>query len=77
MLHNTDKAPVASLRLRAWLAAATVAATVAAGAAWAQSSQTRMPGLQLSGNQPIQIGSDRLEIRQNDNVAILSGNVTV
>lgn len=52
-------------------------ATFAAGAAFAQNSQTQMPGLQLSGNEPIQIESDKLEVRQNENIAIFSGNVTV
>ncbi|HWK68479.1 MAG TPA: LptA/OstA family protein [Rhizobiaceae bacterium] len=52
-------------------------ATFAAGAAFAQTSQTQMPGLQLSGNEPIQIESDKLEVRQNENIAIFSGNVTV
>lgn len=51
--------------------------TLAAGAALAQTSQTKMPGLQLSGNEPIQIESDKLEVRQNENIAIFSGNVTV
>lgn len=52
-------------------------ATVMAGAALAQTAQTQMPGLQLSGNQPIQIESNKLEVRQNDNTAIFSGDVTV
>lgn len=38
---------------------------------------TRMSGLQISGNQPIEIESDRLEVRENDNIAIFTGNVSV
>jgi lipopolysaccharide export system protein LptA len=62
-----------------WLGAAAglVLATLAAGGAFAQSTQTQMPGLQLSGNQPIQIESNKLEVRQNENLAIFSGDVTV
>ena len=36
-----------------------------------------MSGLKLSGDQPIQIESDKLEVRQADNVAVFTGNVTV
>jgi lipopolysaccharide export system protein LptA len=55
------------------LAAALVAA---AGAALGQSSQ-RLTGLRLTGNQPIQIESDRLEIFDKDRKAVFSGNVSV
>jgi len=34
-------------------------------------------GLRLDGDQPIQIESDKLEVREQDNVAIFTGNVTV
>ncbi|MGO4831271.1 LptA/OstA family protein [Rhizobiaceae sp. 2RAB30] len=65
-------------RTSLWLgAAAGLALTVATGTALAQSTQTQMPGLQLSGNQPIQIESNKLEVRQNENMAIFSGDVTV
>lgn len=44
----------------------------------AQSSATsQMSGLKLSGDQPIQIESDKLEVRQAESMAIFSGNVTV
>lgn len=43
-------------------------------AAPAESSVT---GLRLSGDQPIQIESDKLEVRENDSVAVFTGNVTV
>ena len=38
---------------------------------------SRMTGLKLSGDQPIQIESDRLEVRENENVAVFTGNVNV
>lgn len=45
---------------------------------FAQSSATsQIPGLKLSGDQPIQIESDKLEVRQADGVAVFTGNVTV
>lgn len=66
-------------RTSLWLGAAAGLAFAAFGAgnAIAQTTQTQMPGLQLSGNEPIQIESDKLEVRQNDNLAIFSGNVVV
>ncbi len=39
--------------------------------------QGRLQGLSLSGKDPIQIESDKLEVHEADNVAIFSGNVTV
>ncbi len=46
--------------------------------AMAQSSSTSsMSGLKLSGDKPIQIESDKLEVRQNENLAIFTGNVSV
>lgn len=45
---------------------------------WAQSGTTsQLSGLKLSGDKPIQIESDKLEVRQADNVAVFSGNVNV
>lgn len=63
---------------RRLLAAAMTAALAlfAATAAYAQQGGT-VSGLNLSGDKPIQIESDRLEVRDNDNVAVFSGNVTV
>jgi lipopolysaccharide export system protein LptA len=43
----------------------------------AEAQQSRMTGMQLSGDEPIQIESDRLEVRDADNLAIFTGNVTV
>jgi len=37
----------------------------------------QMSGLKLSGDQPIQIESDKLEVRQADSAAVFTGNVTV
>ena len=46
--------------------------------AMAQSSPTSsMAGLKLNGDKPIQIESDKLEVRQNENLAIFTGNVSV
>jgi lipopolysaccharide export system protein LptA len=60
------------------LAAAILAfALLAAGVADAQTQQGRMTGLQIAGDEPIQIESDRLEVRDNENLAVFSGNVTV
>ena len=50
----------------------------APGQALAQATtESRMGGLKLSGDQPIQIESDKLEVREQDNVAVFSGNVSV
>ena len=40
-------------------------------------AQGSITGLRLSGDQPIQIESDKLEVRETDNLAIFSGNVSV
>lgn len=40
-------------------------------------STTQMEGLKLSGDQPIQIGSDQLEIREQEKKAFFTGNVQV
>src|SRR5699024_5088784 len=41
------------------------------------SAQERATGVKLSGDEPIQIESDKLEVRENENVAVFSGNVSV
>ncbi|TPL92254.1 LptA/OstA family protein [Mesorhizobium sp. B2-3-12] len=38
---------------------------------------SQVSGLKLAGDKPIQIESDKLEVRQADSVAIFTGNVTV
>jgi lipopolysaccharide export system protein LptA len=62
-------------RFLAGLAAALMF-SVLATAAFAQ-KQSRQTGLKLSGDEPIQIESDRLEVRENENIAIFTGNVSV
>jgi lipopolysaccharide export system protein LptA len=49
------------------------------GMLWAQegASTSRLSGLKMSGDQPIQIESDKLEVRESENIAIFSGNVSV
>ncbi|WP_136618533.1 MULTISPECIES: LptA/OstA family protein [Mesorhizobium] len=42
---------------------------------WAQT--TSQSGLKLSGDKPIQIESDKLEVRQAESIAIFTGNVSV
>ena len=54
-----------------------MAACLAFGAVPAAAQQSRMTGMQLSGDEPIQIESDRLEVRDGQNIAIFSGNVAV
>jgi lipopolysaccharide export system protein LptA len=46
-------------------------------AALSQSSGDRVTGLKLSGDQPVQIESDKLEVRENEHKAIFTGNVAV
>ena len=59
-------------------AAASVLLLLGVSAAMAQSkSPSTMSGLKLSGDQPIQIESDQLEVRQNESLAIFTGNVSV
>jgi lipopolysaccharide export system protein LptA len=45
--------------------------------AGAQQTSSRMQGMQLSNDKPIQIQSDKLEIRDQENKAEFSGNVKV
>ncbi|TPI75885.1 LptA/OstA family protein [Mesorhizobium sp. B2-8-9] len=63
----------------AWLpGAASALLFLATVHSFAQSSATsQIPGLKLSGDQPIQIESDKLEVRQAESMAVFSGNVTV
>lgn len=57
----------ASALLLAWLP----------GVALAQSSADRLTGMKLSNDKPIQIESDRLDVREADGVAEFNGNVSV
>jgi lipopolysaccharide export system protein LptA len=59
-------------------AAACGALILGCASALAQSGTTSSPsGLKLSGDKPIQIESDKLEVHQDQNVAIFTGNVSV
>lgn len=40
-------------------------------------SESRISGLRLNGGDPIQIESDKLEVREEENVAVFTGNVAV
>jgi lipopolysaccharide export system protein LptA len=68
---------------RIWLAAAVSAICLAAAAPVsaqtqpAQGQAQGFNGIKMSGDQPIQIESDRLEVREKENVAVFSGNVNV
>jgi lipopolysaccharide export system protein LptA len=66
--------PSSSTRL---VAAASALLLLGLTPSWAQSSATSPSGLKLSGDQPIQIESDKLEVRQAESVAVFTGNVTV
>lgn len=65
------------LLARALGATAALAVSVLSAAAQTGEGASRLSGLNLSGDQPIQIESDRLEVRENENVAVFSGNVSV
>ncbi|MBB4009503.1 LptA/OstA family protein [Allorhizobium taibaishanense] len=54
-----------------------LAATAVATGAFAQSTTANMNGLKLSGDKPIQIESDALEVHQQENLANFDGNVKV
>jgi lipopolysaccharide export system protein LptA len=58
------------------LAAAT-SALLLLGLVPSLAQSTSQSGLKLSGDKPIQIESDKLEVRQADSVAIFTGNVSV
>ncbi|EKF44408.1 LptA/OstA family protein [Nitratireductor indicus] len=65
------------MRLHRFALPALLAFAGLTGPAMAQDAQSRLTGLQLSGDKPIQIESDRLEVREGENVAVFSGNVSV
>jgi lipopolysaccharide export system protein LptA len=58
-------------------AAACGAFLLACAPAMAKSGGASATGLKLSGDKPIQIESDKLEVHQDQNVAIFTGNVSV
>ncbi|MGG7517432.1 LptA/OstA family protein [Allorhizobium undicola] len=59
------------------VSAALAALLALSSAAFAQSTTSNMNGLKLSGDKPIQIESDELEVRQQENSAFFKGNVRV
>lgn len=63
--------------LFAGLAAMLVCSLSGMPAAFAQETTSNMQGLALSNDQPIQIESDKLEIKEEDGRAIFTGNVKV
>jgi len=64
-------------RIRHFAALAALA-VLGCGAAFAQSPvESRLTGLRLNGSEPIEIESDKLEVRENENKAIFTGNVNV
>ncbi len=66
-----------SFKISATLAAAGIGALMIASGALAQATSSRMKGLQLSNDKPIQIESDKLEIKDPESKAIFTGNVKV
>ncbi|CCE94521.1 LptA/OstA family protein [Sinorhizobium fredii] len=66
-----------SFKVSATLAAAGIGALMIASGAFAQATSSRMKGLQLSNDKPIQIESDKLEIKDPESKAIFTGNVKV
>lgn len=67
---------LATLARRAGLALLMLAALPLLPAAAQQGSQD-IQGLKLSGDQPIQIESDKLEVRDKESTAVFTGNVNV
>ena len=66
-------------RIRCFAAlAALVVLYQGCGGAFAQSTvESRLTGLRLNGDEPIEIESDKLEVRENESKAIFTGNVNV
>ncbi|MBY5865480.1 LptA/OstA family protein [Rhizobium leguminosarum] len=60
----------------AFIAGAFALILTATGAG-AQQATATMPGMKLSNDQPIQIESDKLEIRDQEHTALFTGNVKV
>ena len=66
--------PLAKFSLAGFLL---VSAGLLAGPSAAQTTNSQMNGLKLSNDQPIQIESDQLEIREQEKKAFFTGNVKV
>lgn len=69
------KTPLHLMRIAAVLIAAGLLAPVSG--AWAQATESRMSGLALSADEPIQIESDLLKINDEASQATFTGNVKV
>lgn len=67
------------MRRTSVLAALTlIASGIACGSVLAQTPvESRLTGLRLNGDEPIEIESDKLEVLENENKAIFTGNVSV
>ena len=70
-MRKTDKASL----LAAAISALCLIAAIPAAAQ--TSGKGRLSGFTMSGDEPIQIESDRLEVREKENLAIFTGNVSV
>ena len=70
-------ASLSTPRRAAGLFLLTAGVMLAAGSAGAQQTSSKMKGMELSNDQPIQIQSDKLEIRDQENRAEFTGNVKV
>lgn len=65
-------------RIRYFAALAALAILYQGSAAFAQSPvESRLTGLRLNGNEPIEIESDKLEVQEAQSRAIFTGNVNV
>ncbi|WP_331373052.1 LptA/OstA family protein [Sinorhizobium chiapasense] len=69
--------PAVFFRVSASLAVVGLGALMIVTSASAQATSSRMRGLQLSNDKPIQIESDKLEIKDPESKAIFTGNVKV
>ena len=66
-------------RIRSFAAlSALIVLILGSGGAFAQTeAESRITGLRLNGNEPIEIESDKLEVREAENLAVFTGNVSV
>lgn len=65
-------------RIRSAATLSLIALSLACAPALAQSAvESRLTGLRLNGNEPIEIESDKLEVQEAENKAIFTGNVSV
>ena len=64
-------------KLRLLPACLIAASMMLPAAALAQGTSSQMEGLKLSNDQPIQIESDQLQLKEQEKIAVFSGNVNV